>query len=201
MKEKKKDLTKPQRINVNQLEQTLYSIKDNFNEVEITGGGDPLIHLQINEIVNLFRDKYTKLYTNGFLLKPISNLDELNISRVHWNSKINNQFYKSNFHNDLEKVLDFYHPLVDKIRIQTILLKGAIDSKEKLEEFVSKYENKVDEFMFRTLFKSCSLEQDKSISYFDFKHPKVTFDKTLDNYNRKLYFIGTDCIIHNKFQY
>ncbi len=200
MKEKEIDYKKPQFIDVSKLEKAISGI-DDFEEVEITGGGDPLLHKDIQEIINLFRGKYVKLYTEGFLLKEISGIDELNLSRVHWNSSINNFFYRSKLQNELDETLNFYRPKVGKIRMQTILIKGAIDSIEKIKEFVTIYENKVDIFMFRELFPACSLEKDKFVGYFDFSHPKVMFDRTLDSYSRDLYFIESDSVVHNDFQY
>ncbi len=200
MKERETDKGKPQFIDISKLEKTISGIKD-FDEVEITGGGDSLLHKSIKGIIGLFPNKYIKLYTEGFMLKDISGIDELNLSRVHWNSETNNNFYRSRLQNNLDEVLDFYRPKVYRIRMQTILLKGAIDSPEKMREFVGRHEDKFDVFMFRELFPGCSLEKDKFVSYFDFSHPKVVFDRTLDNYSRDLYFIGTDSEVHNDFQY
>lgn len=201
MKEKKKDYSKPQFISVDSLRNNVKSIENKFNEVEITGGGEPILHSKIGEIVDLFDDKYVKIYTNGFILKSIEGVNEINISRIHWDSKVNNEFYNSKFQNDLEDVVDFYRPLVDKIRMQTILLKGAIDSEEKALEFIEKFEDRVDAFMFRTLFDGCSLLKDKYVDYFPIKHSKVKLDKTLDNYDRSLFFIGTDSVVHDEFQF
>lgn len=202
MKERKVDGIMPSFISVEQLQDSTQSIVNNFDEVEITGGGEPMLHPQIEQILTFFKDKYIKVYTNGFLLKPIPQIDEINISRVHWDSKINKEFYRSEQQNELREVIDHYKKYARKIRIQTILLKGAIDTKEKLLEFISKYEDAVDVFMFRTLFPSCSLEKDRFVNYpKGINHPKVKLDTTLDNYDRDLYFINTDCRIHSKFIY
>lgn len=201
MKEKDKDLSRPNFISVKELSKSLKSIDNKFDEVEITGGGDPILHPEINKIINLFPDKYSKMYTNGFKLKEIDNLNEINISRVHPDSKINNKFYNSRVHNELDKVLDFYRSRVDKIRMQTILLRGAIDSEDKALEFILKYEDRVDEFMFRTLFSKCSLEKENFVSYFSINHPKARLDKTLDDYSRDLFFVDTTSKIYNDFKY
>src|SRR3989344_7961930 len=203
MDEKKIDYKKPQLIPFDKLEEAVKTIRSKFNQVEITGGGDPTLHPKLSEIVNLFHDSYRKMYTNGFFLPNLPPFEELNLSRVHWNSDLNNLFYRSRWQNDIGDAIDHYRTIVKKIRIQTVLLKGAIDNKEKLLDFVSRYEHKVDVFMFRTLFPKCSLEKDKIVRYEDVfvEHPKVVFDKTLDDYSRSLYFIGTDCKVYDNFQF
>lgn len=203
MKEKLVDPDKAQLIDFERLKTMILPVIDEFQEVELTGGGEPLLHPKINDIIQFFKDnnKYVKLYSNGFKLKNIPVIDEINISRVHWNSKINNQFYQSKFQNDLDKTLNHYQTFAKKIRMQTILLKGAIDTKEKLEEFISKHEDRVDTFMVRTLFTKCALDKEKFVDYFPLKHPKLVYDKTLDNYDRDLFFMGSDCTLHDDFQY
>ncbi len=203
MIEKPADKVRPQFVDFDNLVRVVSEIKDNFSESEITGGGDPSIHPRIANIVRLMMDngKYTKMYTNGFLLKQLPSFDEINISRVHWNSEINNRFYRSRFQNSLDEALDHYRPIAKKIRLQTVLLKGGIDSKDKILEFVDRYQDRVDVFMFRTLFSKCSLEKDKFVPYPDVVHPKVKFDTTLDDYDRPLFFMNTDCVVHDTFQY
>ncbi len=203
MLEKPADNSRPQFVDFGNLVRTINDIKDDFSEVEITGGGDPSIHPKIGDIVRLMMDydKYTKMYTNGFLLKPLPIFDEVNISRVHWDSDINNQFYRSKQQNSLDDALDHYSSIAKKIRMQTILLRGAIDSRDKILEFVDRFQDRVDVFMFRTLFTKCSLDKDKFVPYPDVTHPKVKFDTTLDDYDRPLLFMNTDCVVHNSFQY
>ena len=203
MKEKEINTAIPQFIDISNLEEIVDEIRSEIKEVEITGGGEPLLHKEIGKIIELFKSRkiYTKMYTNGFLLKEIPKVDEINISRVHWNSEINNKFYQSSQQNDLDDVLTHYQKFSNKIRMQTILLKDAIDSKEKALQFIRKYEDKVDVFMFRTLFNSCSLDKENFIPYFDLNHPKVKIDKTLDNYSQNLYFLNTSGRLQEKFDY
>src|SRR3989344_1498299 len=86
MKEKK-NLSGPQFMNVSKLERKVKNLFGQFNEAEITGGGDPTLHPEINRIIKFFMENrvYTKMYTNGFLLREIEKIDEINISRVHFN--------------------------------------------------------------------------------------------------------------------
>lgn len=203
MDEKAIDYKKPQLIPLEKLAEVVADIKGKFNEVEITGGGDPTLHPKLPKILSLFEGTYRKMYTNGFYLRELPPFEEVNLSRVHWDSEINNTFYRSRWQNDIGEAIKHYRDLTQKIRIQTVLIKGAIDTKEKLLEFVSRYEDAVDIFMFRTLFPKCSLEKDKIVSYEGVfvEHPKVIFDKTLDDYSRSLFFIGTDCKVYNTFQF
>ncbi|MBI2102708.1 hypothetical protein HYT55_02625 [Candidatus Woesearchaeota archaeon] len=203
MNEKAVDEQKPQFIPLEKLIGCVASLQGKFNQVEITGGGEPTLHPKLPEILRLFENTYRKMYTNGFHLRNLPPFEEVNISRVHWDSVINNQYYRSRSQNELSVAIDHYRGIAERIRIQTILLRGAIDSREKLLDFVTRYEEKVDVFMFRTLFPKCSLEKAKMVTYEEVfvKHPKVVFDKTLDDYSRPLYFIGTDCNVHETFQF
>lgn len=203
MNEQVSNPNKPQFLSIPLFKKSFYQIKDFINEVEITGGGEPTLHKNLNEIITILqsKNKYIKMYTNGFHLTNIPTIDEVNISRVHWDSKINNKFYRSKVHRNLDDTLQHYAHHAKKIRMQTILLKGAIDSKEKMEEFISLYGNRVDEFMIRTLFPGSSLAKELFVDYFPIEHPKIKIDTTLNNYSRKLYFIGSDGKIYNTFQY
>ena len=66
-----------------------------IEKIEITGGGEPLLHPQINEIIQKSCDKvFTQLYTNGKLLnkltlKSFRCLNKLCISRAHFDSREN----------------------------------------------------------------------------------------------------------------
>lgn len=68
----------------------------NIKKFEITGGGEPLIHPNIGLIVNIIKriipHSYIKLYTNGFILKTIEGIDEVNLSIVSNNDEINALF-------------------------------------------------------------------------------------------------------------
>lgn len=199
MKEKKIN-DNPDFMELSKLRQVIQNIE--YDEVEITGGGEPTLHPQINGIISAVKKPNTKikLYTNGFKLCPLEQVDELNISRVSEDSDINNLFYRSKSQNDILDVLKYYRPLVKTIRMQTILLNGAIDTQEKALKFIEKLEKYVDVFMFRTLFSKCSLEKDNFMD-FAINHKKAVMDKTLDTYDRLLYFIDTNCNISKEFKY
>ncbi len=203
MNEKAVDEQKPQFIRLEKLVENIAPFEGRFNQVEITGGGEPTLHQKLPEILRLFEGTYRKMYTNGFSLRDLPSFEEVNISRVHGDSQINNRFYRSKSQNDLGLAIDHYRKITEKVRVQTVLLRGAIDSREKLLDFVTRYEERVDVFMFRMLFPKCSLEKAKMVTYEEvfIEHPKVVFDKTLDDYSRPLYFIGTDGKVHETFQF
>lgn len=213
MKEKEQESSKPQFLNIKNFEDILKNklqINNDINEVEITGGGEPTLHKNLPTIIkllkNYFPKSYIKLYTNGELTPLYAQpIDEVNISRVHWDTTISKKFSGVNGpQRSLDDVIGFYRVNAKKVRLQTILLKGAIDSKEEVNKFIQQYESSVDTFMFRTLFSDCNLEQDKFVSYDMFKnitHQKIKLDTTLNTYHRPLYFIGTDCVLHNSFQF
>lgn len=201
MKEKKED-NKKEFIDFNNLKDIIKN--NNFDEIEITGGGEPTLHPQISNIIKMIKtikpNTYIKLYTNGFNLVNLKGLDEINISRVHWDSDINNKFYQSKQQNELSETINYYYKMIPKIRLQTILLKGAIDTEDKALNFIKKFEDKVDVFMFRHLFDKCSLEKDNFIK-FNIEHPKVKMDITLDNYDRDLLFVTSEGEVFNHFLY
>jgi MoaA/NifB/PqqE/SkfB family radical SAM enzyme len=63
----------------------------NLEYIEITGGGEPLLHPKINQIVKICACLApTRLYTNGALLKSSLNADDLSelcVSRAHFDPK------------------------------------------------------------------------------------------------------------------
>lgn len=190
----------PEFINIENLEKVVQNL--HYDEVEITGGGEPTLHKKINDIIQTVKKSNVKikLYTNGFKLVDLKNVDELNISRISHISEVNTLFYKSNSQNDLIDTLKFYRDKVKFIRLQTILIKGGTDTEEKFLEMIEKTENLIDCYMYRTLFTKCDLQKDLFVE-FNVNHKKAVKDLTLDNYTRKLLFINTDCVCHKEFRY
>lgn len=148
-----------------------------ITKLEFTGGGEPFLNEYLGEIISLlnnhFPSAYKKLYTNGFILKPVSHIDEINISRSHWDSSINQKIYKSPLQNDLRRTTQWFKQYVTKVRTCTVLQKGAIDSPEKIREMIAKLPE-VDEFIFRPMNIEARIP-DQYID-FDFTHAKAKKD-------------------------
>lgn len=62
--------------------------KYNVHRIEITGGGEPTLHPEIDKIIDLCCDKTkTQMYTNGALASNVGNLERLSnlsVSRAHY---------------------------------------------------------------------------------------------------------------------
>lgn len=156
-----------------------------IKKVEITGGGEPFLNPNLHKIISIVKsnipDSYVKLYTNGNNLKKLENIDELNISVVHYDTNINNHFMNPVNGIDIMTKLKFFKENMPntKIRLSIPLIKGAIDSKEKLEEFIKLTDNFVSEYVVRTLYPKTQNKDEMYID-FPFKHPKVVFERDND---------------------
>lgn len=154
-----------------------YDIK----KLEFTGGGEPFLNQSLQEIIDyvssFFPLTYKKLYTNGFIHKEISGIDELNISRSHFDSILNNTVYRSPLQNDLKETISFFRPYFKTIRTCTVLQKGLIDTPEKALEMIE-FLPEVDQLVFRPLIPE-TLGHDHVKVDFDILHPKALKD-TID---------------------
>ncbi|MEG0995134.1 MAG: radical SAM protein, partial [Bacilli bacterium] len=170
----------------NQFIDNLYLLKKRkITKFEITGGGEPLLHKHLDVIVNTIKkiipDAYIKIYTNGNILKNLGNIDELDISVVHYNLTINNYFMGSNCLIDIEDKLKYYkniYPFI-KIRLSIPIIKGAIDTPEKLQTFINKTNAYVDEYVVRSLYPNTPNYNDL-YSDFIFDNEKVVLEKDND---------------------
>lgn len=171
-------------------------------EVEITGGGEPFLHPQLQNIIDALRytwpSIYIKLYTNGFRHRPIRGVDELNISRCHDDTEKNNELYRATKPTDLIETLAYFRPMVPKIRLQVTTLKGYIDSPEAAIALIERVPM-VDTFVFRPLFDKCGLEKDK---YVEFKvdHPKAKNDLTGDYCDTRP-ILATDGVLYHDWSF
>lgn len=132
--------------------------KRGIKRFEITGGGEPFLNEQLGQIVKTMKtiipDSYIKLYTNGNILRQIEGIDELDISVVHYDTSINNQFMVSHTPINLQTKLAFFrkmHPTIN-IRLSIPLIKGAIDKKQELDTMIEQTQPFVDEYVVRTLY-------------------------------------------------
>ena len=151
-------------------------------KIEITGGGEPFLNVALSGIISALQCNYPqahiKMYTNGSILKKIPAIDELNVSRVHWDPAVNNRFMR--FRKDfprLETALSFFKELgVSKLRLAIPMIKGAIDTREKLEHFMALTDSMVDEYVVRPLSPNTPNLADYYLD-FDYSHPKLQIDR------------------------
>lgn len=152
-------------------------------ELEITGGGEPFLHNDLQKIIDLARvelpSAYFKIYTNGFSLRPLVGVDELNMSRAHWRSELNNTIFRSNAQNEMGEALAFFRQYFGTIRLQTPMMRGLIDSPEALAEMVARFGPQVDQFVVRPLFESVARGKEYYVK-FNAVGEKVKIDRTGD---------------------
>lgn len=174
-----------------------------IKKIEITGGGEPFLNKDLQQIIDLIKkeipNSFIKLYSNGFLLNPITKVDELNISRSHYISSINNKIYRSKFQNDLKEALTYFRPQVTKLRVCTIMLKDIMDSNEEYEKMINHVGNLVDEFVLRPLIpeKTSCLPMATS---FEPTNSKVKKD-VIDCHCTKNIVIAPDGLIYENFSF
>lgn len=157
-----------------------------IRKFEITGGGEPLFHPNIELIVNLIKtiipNSFVKLYTNGTIFKEIEDLDEVNISVVHYDCRTNDKFmgFKDSI-SLAEKLSHFYSNYFGcKLRLSIPLIKGAIDKPSELEEMINHTEYfDISEYVVRTLYPSCPSYKELYVD-FDYKRDNVIFERDND---------------------
>ena len=153
-----------------------------IKEVEVTGGGEPFLNPKLQQILNHFKEAWpdlkVKIYTNGFLLKPLYGLDEVNISRAHDDTVKNNEIFRTKHPIDLTRSIAFFRPLTRTLRVQVPLLKGYIDTPEAAIALIERHPL-VDQFVFRPLFSKVAREKDKYVQ-FSVIHPRAKNDVTGD---------------------
>lgn len=190
---------------IKNLQKSFKVIKDNFKieKFEVTGGGEPFLNNYLQDIIDTikmeFSDIYIKLYSNGFILQEIKNVDELNISRSHYDSVINNKVYLSKKQNDLEETLKFFRPMVKELRLCTVMMKDIMDTKEEYQKMVDKLDYLIDTFVLRPLIPEKESMKDQ-IVHFDFHHPKLKKDE-IDCFCHKHLVIGPDGKLYEDFNF
>lgn len=156
--------------------------KHGVTKFEITGGGEPFINKKLQNIVitikKIIPNSYIKLYTNGNILRKINGVDEIDISIVSKDIDTNNKFMNGNNIELMDKLKFFKEDSV-KLRLSIPLIKGAVDSKEKLDEFIEYTKDYVDEYVVRTLYPN-TVDIDELYVDFDYEHEKVIMERDND---------------------
>lgn len=149
---------------------------------ELTGGGEPLLNEHYQEIINLIREyfphAYIKFYTNGYRCLPITNIDELNISAVGLEQLQVSHVVNTREYKELLTILKYYQNEKYKKRISLLLVKNAIDSPAKLQDFIEKTSVYVDEYVVRTAYIGTPFYEELHTD-FEYSHPKITWEKDM----------------------
>lgn len=110
----------------------------NIEKIEITGGGEPLLHPQINDIIYKSSQKvFTQIYTNGLLLNRLSqtsltSLGKLCISRAHFDPIKNQKLMGINV-NDQE-LISFTKKV--KTKFSLVLISSGISTYEDILKYI-----------------------------------------------------------------
>jgi molybdenum cofactor biosynthesis enzyme MoaA len=122
-----------------------------LDSIEISGGGEPTLHPQIEKIIGLCVSKTrTQMYTNGSVVGLLSNeilrkLNPLCISRAHYDSEKNEQIMGVKYSDEI-----FSRGL--NLKLSAVLFKGGIDSVQEVENYISWAIGKAQKVVFRQLF-------------------------------------------------
>lgn len=154
----------------------------NIKKFEITGGGEPCLHKEIDKIVNIIKriipESYIKLYTNGNLLKYIGEISEVNISVAHYNDIINSSIMHPKKPIPLDIKLKFFRAQYPsaKIRLSIPIMKCGIKSSSELDKMIEKTQKYVDEYVVRTLYPGSPTYEEDYVD-FEYNNKDVIFER------------------------
>ena len=139
------------------------------------------------------------IYGHQVKHKNIQNVDEMNISRSHWDSEINNRVYQSKVQNSLDDTLKYFRPMVKELRLCTVKMKGIMETESEYLQMIDRYENIVDKFVLRPLIpEKKGIEE--FIVDFDVSHQKLKKDE-IECHCHKNLVIGPDGNIYEDFNF
>jgi len=152
----------------------------NIKKVEITGGGEPTIHKELQVIIDYLREYlkgcYIKLYTNGRLEVPIQNVNEINISLAHLDDDINKQIMRYTDSKRIFEIIKFYKRYTNRLRLSIPIISGAIDSEKKMRELIDSTKQYITEYVVRTLYDG-TFDIEKNYADFNINNPIVKMEK------------------------
>jgi molybdenum cofactor biosynthesis enzyme MoaA len=152
-------------LSVDGLEKCLNEI-GNLDAIEISGGGEPTLHPQIEKIIDFCADKArTQMYSNGKIVNlllddTLQKLNPLCISRAYYDSKINQQIMGIEYNDEF-----FSRGL--NIKLSAVLLRGGVESPEDVKKYISWAKGKANKVVFRPLFEDVNYSaeiKDKIVS-------------------------------------
>ncbi|WLE95289.1 MAG: radical SAM protein [Candidatus Electrothrix communis] len=144
------------------LDNKIYSVIDTLYRCgvkifEITGGGEPTLHPNLENLIKILRDKHNvsiKLYTNGSNLPKAISINELNISRCTVDPGCNQILMNINQGSlPLKKMIQHARGLGHKnIRLSVPILKGGVQSISDAKDFIKYAAKTVNSIVFRPLY-------------------------------------------------
>jgi MoaA/NifB/PqqE/SkfB family radical SAM enzyme len=163
-------------IDERQIKSHLSDLK-NIEYIEITGGGEPLLHPKIEKIISACKEiAPTRLYTNGadiFRKINLASLDQLCISRAHFSEAENYRIM--GIHGD-----DWIFGLGIEIKLSLMLLKRGINDFGQIKKYLCwASKKKVKKVVIRQLGENKNCKY-KSI----YRNNFVSTSKILSNFER-----------------
>jgi len=119
-----------------------------FEKIEITGGGEPSVHPKIFEIIKLCKSYApTQIYTNGSLNfdSKQNELTKICLSRAHYNDSENQRIMGIKY--DIRK----YKGL--PVKLSLMIHKSGISTEAEVLKYVEWAKNRSDSIVIRQLFK------------------------------------------------
>ncbi|WP_413799872.1 radical SAM protein [Streptomyces iranensis] len=124
---------------------------------EVTGGGEPTLHPRLSSILHTIRSaggQYIKLYTNASRLPPRLDIDQLNVSRAHFDPDKNQAImHLAGGSKSLEELIArARRGGYGFIRLSVPLIRGGIDSLTAAAAFLERLTGLVEGVVFRPLY-------------------------------------------------
>lgn len=163
------------KLNLKELESILDQVNEKISRISVTGGETLLYPTELEKLLQLL-EKYKKtviLNTNGcFLLNNIEMLNKYHItsiqlSRHHYEDDKNNEIFKIKTI-DFKDLINLKSKIKTDLRINCLLIKNYIDSKDEIIKFLEKIsETDINQVGFISMSQINEYTKDNFVDYRD----------------------------------
>lgn len=130
-------------LSIEELEKVLAS--SNYDKIEITGGGEPSLHPEIEQIVKIcVKGCPVNIYTNGNY-NPTNSNQQICLSRAHYDDVLNNQIMGVKY--DIQKYKNIFN-----LKLSLMLHKNGICTLAELEKYLTWAQQIAIKVVVRQLF-------------------------------------------------
>lgn len=190
----------PKEINYKELKEILDQIHDKINRFSISGGETMLDPKRIKKVLDILDpyDVKITINTNGKFLKEnvellnkYKNIESIQLSRHHYDDKINNEIFKIETL-PLKEIKDI--KLKTKLNINCLLIKGYMDSLEKIYEYLEILSKETDvmDVGFISMMDVNQFTKDNFIDYHDVLKDLENYDHVI--FNGTNFYLKSDTI-------
>jgi molybdenum cofactor biosynthesis enzyme MoaA len=181
-------------FNLRNLKKACQFAKDSgVSTILLTGKGEPMLEKNYDEmmsvlsVINEYSFPFVEVQTNGTKLlemdgKILNKMWEMgvttfSISCVHYETKRNREIYNFKYPN-LDQLVAYLHKMGFSVRLSCILLKGYVDTVEKLVSFIQKCKEwKVEQFTARPVINAIDKKEILGLNEEDEKKKIYTWTK------------------------